>query len=222
MSYPEPLIIPGDSPSAVPRSVICISDEWIPYLVGVAEAMLRSTYWQGDEAERLQAQEWAAELISLLQGGCGDGVMETALFADIKATGVFGGASVAGWQTRTINSTVYSQTWASLNANTITLQPGKYLIEASAPALSVHRHQIALWHVTNQVLFGYGQNAFTNNGSVYATTASHLQTVLALSVATGFQLRHYTQSAVAIQGLGAAVSQGDEVYAMVKITKLSD
>lgn len=139
-----------------------------------------------------------------------------------EASGVAGGSSVAGTQTRVLNTVVANTiAGASLSANQITLPAGTYMVQASAPACQVGTHQISLYSVSSGTtqLLGTSEDSAA---STIVTTRSFISGVLTLTGTTVVRINHYTPTAYSGTGLGRAASSGlGEVYTQVLITKLA-
>ena len=147
-----------------------------------------------------------------------------AIIADQKSQGTDGGASTGGtWHTRDLNTELADPDGiVSISSNQFTLQAGSYFIEARAPSYQPTRHRLKLYQTSGSaadVAFG------TNEYSHYGSSASAIQTTaflscrITISTATTYEIRHYIQTTKAGNGLGVAVSQGVELYCLVKIFK---
>jgi len=109
------------------------------------------------------------------------------------------------------------------------LDPGRYIIEGSAPAYVIYSHQIRIWNVSDNVVAlledltteFYGTSEYTNfNDNV--VSRSFFQGYVSLSSQTTFRIEHFTTlSWVTGFGLNAGNSTTD-VYTIVKITKIAD
>jgi hypothetical protein len=139
---------------------------------------------------------------------------------DQKAYNVAGGNSIAGVQTRTLNTvTTNTITGASLASNQVTLPAGTYRIDASAPALTVYAHRVLLKNVTNNTWIATG----TREMSEWNTTSSKLTVVATFTATTVLRLDHETQYAQTGSGLGGdgtLTNAGPSVYARMVITKI--
>lgn len=135
---------------------------------------------------------------------------------DEKANGFGGGASVAGDQTRTLNTLVANTiTGASLATNQITLPAGTYRVRAHAPAFNVATHQLRLTNVTDNVVALRGTNEYT-----FATvqTRSIVEGRFTIAAPKAFVLTHYTNQVVAGNGLGVGIGIGViENYTTIEI-----
>lgn len=153
-------------------------------------------------------------------GALGTGYM---LLRDEKASGTTGGASIAGVQTRTLN-TVSANTiaGASLSSNQITLPAGTYRITASAPAANVNNHQAYLYNVTDSAISMMGTSEQTTAiaATDWVATSSVVKGRIVLATSKVFELRHNT-GGVYSSGLGVAASTGTEVYSWIEILKES-
>ena len=142
---------------------------------------------------------------------------------DQKASGIAGGSSVVGQQTRTLNTVVTNTiSGASLASNQITLPAGTYEVWASAPGNRTGNHKIKLHDILGSDV-AIGTSQFSNSAGGYAqTTSTILGHTFTISTTTTFELLQYTQTARATIGLGVATSSGDiEVYADVRIVKVA-
>lgn len=145
------------------------------------------------------------------------------LVRDEKAVNTAGGSSVAGNQTRTLN-TVLANTisGASLASNIITLPPGTYRISARAPYFG-NSHKIYLYDSTAGTVIDDGT---TENGLLGAadpiTTWSALTVRVTFTGVKGIKITHDTETAIATIGLGQATSFGTKsVYTSIEIIKES-
>lgn len=146
-----------------------------------------------------------------------------ATVVDQKSSGTNGGTATSGsWQTRDLNTTGGDfDKFATLSSNQITLDPGKYLIQAKAPAFQVGGHKAKLYDITNaaDVQIGSAENS---GGSAATGTSSEIYAVVSITSATTYEIQHRVASTVATSGFGgtdpslAAV----EIFTTVTITKL--
>lgn len=139
--------------------------------------------------------------------------------SDTKASNTQGGTSTsATTHTRTLNTeNTDTGNVVTLSSNQFTLIAGTYIIHASAPAYDSDGHKARLYNITDSVyLTGDEGGSARATGSV--STRSYINLELTISVATTFELRHYTQGGVTSFGLGVAVviSSVDEVYSVVE------
>lgn len=152
-------------------------------------------------------------------------LQQTAILKDVKTSGTSGGSSSATTvHTRTLNTVEGDSSLVSLSANQFTLQPGKYVINASAPAFSVDTHQIFLYSVTGSSYVIDGTSMSANSANAVNSTSA-LSGVLELTSATTYELRHWTFSAKTTNGLGIGVDgtnnpQTNEVFSVVQIDKI--
>jgi hypothetical protein len=152
-----------------------------------------------------------------------EGVFESQLFhvRDEKASGVDGGASVAGDNTRDLNTVVTNEiTGASLSSNQITLPAGTYFIQASAPAFKPNFHKIILYNTTDTSNEVIGLSAYSSSAESVQTTAMLCQrfTITATKV---FELTHQIHAAKATNGLGVSFTPTINIYANVMIWKVA-
>lgn len=143
-----------------------------------------------------------------------------AYFRDEKSATTSGGSSLAaGVQTRTLNTTVTNNiTGCSLSSNQVTVDAGTYYIEATAIAYNVNRHRGFIYDATAEstVLVGTSEICFDAVG-----TRSFVTGILSPTVTTAYELRHYTQTAVATFGLGAETNDGKvSVYSEIRLWRV--
>lgn len=146
----------------------------------------------------------------------GDNIM---IVRDEKTSGTTGGTPTgAVYQTRTLNTIQYNSLGATLAGNNVTVDPGTYYIEASAPAQTVGEHVLRLWNNTagTTAIQGTADRA-TAAGTM---TRSVVRGVVTFTVSTSIRLEQYFGTAVA-NGMGQATIQGTEVYAEMTIRKLA-
>jgi len=131
---------------------------------------------------------------------------------DEKTGGTAGGGSSAGTQTRTVQTVKVNEiTGASLGAsNDITLPAGTYDIDIRATVGgAVGLHKLRLYNTTTAAYITASEGL---NATATAAGVATLVTTLTLAAPSVLEIRHYTQNAVATVGLGAACSNGLEVY----------
>jgi len=147
-------------------------------------------------------------------GGGGGGLFDSyAIFQHTTSSGTGGGAtSSSTWNTRPINTTAVSQTWASISSNQITLSAGTYSIEWQETIYRSDATQSRFRNVTDSTTAALGL-AYRSDG----VGGGFGKTTIASSKT--FELQHYTQSNDS-NGLGNDTSSGeDNVFATIKITK---
>jgi hypothetical protein len=161
-----------------------------------------STYWRGDGS-------WTSP---------NQGVL---VVVDSKTSGTAGGASSAGAQVRTLNTTIRNTiTGASLASNQVTLPAGTYHVQASAPAFISDKHKVFWWDATNTTTTLSGTSEYSDATNVIQTR-SFLDGWFTASATTTYELRHYIQTARATNGLGVTTSFASttEIYAQVSVSK---
>lgn len=152
----------------------------------------------------------------------------TAYIKDVKANATQGGTFTSGaWRTRDLNTVSGDTELVTLLANQFTLQPGKYEIEATAPAFQVRRHKIKLYNVTSSIdaldtagnpIIGSAEIAHDSSTIV---TSSGFKNSLVLTGVTTFEIHHQCETTGTTQGFGVEAGFGvDEIYTQVKITKV--
>lgn len=149
--------------------------------------------------------------------------------AEEFATGVAGGASVAATQhIRALNTIIENGiTGASLNASTyrITLPAGEYFFDYMSPSHKTNSNFSFIYQVSPSPagIIGNGSNAYSGNADGTMTTSVGSNVITLTASSTIIELRHYTQTAQATNGLGLPMSftGRSERYATLKIWKIA-
>lgn len=155
-----------------------------------------------------------------LNSGTGSGTSQSiAIYEEQLASGTDAGASIAGTQTRALNTEVTdSDNIASISSNAVTPVAGTYLVEGYAICFRSNQHKLFLHDGTSNVLVGTSEYA---NASVEMQTKSFVEGIIVADGLTAYTLEHYTTTAKATNGLGVATSHGaSEVYSRLKLTKI--
>ena len=150
-----------------------------------------------------------------------------AVFVDQKPPSTSGGDSVGGtWTVRDLNTaTAFNGTAISLDGDTatITLDPGTYFVEASAPARDVASHMIRLRNVSTASTAIVGTSEVTDNDSDdNDVTRSFLAGYITVEgpEAETFRIEHRCASTVS-NGLGYSLNFDEpSIYTMVHIRKV--
>jgi len=153
-----------------------------------------------------------------------------AYLSDAQSPGTNGGSSVNGWQTRILNTvdgntTIFA---SALSGNFFNLLAGTYLSEGSVIARLADTHQARIWNVTDNILpvTDNGQQFYgtteQNNSSNPTSTRSFFQGQITISTNKQFRIDQFIETALATTGLGEAGAVGDEIYTIIKITKIAD
>jgi microcystin-dependent protein len=148
-----------------------------------------------------------------------------ATLSDVKASGTAGGTATAGsYQTRTLN-TIDDPTGivTSLSSNQWVLSKGEYYIEASAPAGACGNHKARLFNVTDSSVALLGSTKYSDNASFYADNNSTISGKIVITSNKTFEIQHRVGITRNVNGFGSASTFSDnEVYSIVKITKIKD
>lgn len=147
-----------------------------------------------------------------------------AILRDEKTTGTDGGSSSATtWNNRNLNTEVYdNKSIVSISSNQFTPIAGEYKIYAAAPAREAGAHRLRLYNVTGTASVDEGQNAASLiTGGMVVQNNAILNTAFTANGTDAYRIDHYTTSAKATTGLGAAVSDGtNEVYLEIVLEKI--
>lgn len=140
------------------------------------------------------------------------------LVRDEKAQNTPGGASIVGTQIRALNTVVANTiSGASLTSNQITLPAGTYRVNAWATVRDTDRNRAFIYNVTDAATLSLGSS---EDATTVLNSRSTINDRFTLAATKVLELRHYTQLAVASNGLGLEVNNGGvEVYSTVEIIK---
>jgi hypothetical protein len=122
----------------------------------------------------------------------------------------------------TANDTPDFATFDAVNSR-VTLPPGEYHIEASAPAYNVDQHQTRLWDFTDGAMIMEGTSEFAAEGAAGSQTRSHIKGHFTLNQETVIQLEHIMAADQINNGFG--VDSGfyiDNVYTHVQLWQIRD
>jgi len=156
----------------------------------------------------------------------------TGIIADVKSTNTPGGSSVAGWNTRVVNTELYDPnniitlsngtTGTNGTAKDFILQAGTYKIEVRAPydvtSAGYNVAILRLQNITAGTTVATGTSSSTNNDE----SMSFLTTTFTLASTATFELQQYLM-AYATYGCGypANVTGVTEMYTCISIVKLN-
>jgi hypothetical protein len=138
------------------------------------------------------------------------------------------------WNTRTLNNiNTNIPNFISLLNDQIILQPGSYLIQATAPACQVDAHQIRLQCINNASIgtIVYGTNAFSpqnrKSEMLVSQTESKLDTTLVVTQTMTLEIQHMGKIITignpnpGLVGMGYANGfTTNEIYTVVNIMKI--
>lgn len=151
------------------------------------------------------------------------------IMADVENSGINGGSSIVGWNTRVLNTVQASASSStpsaisySLTAYTITLnQPGKYYFHATAPAYVSDQHKLVIRDVSTNLILLTGTSQYGRDVD-FGYTLADLEGVISVTVPITVKLDHYISVATGIDGLGmqAGIPGVNEVYAKVLVQKI--
>ena len=144
-----------------------------------------------------------------------------ARIVDNKGSTIAGGSSIAGTQTRELNTIEYDRDGiVTLASNQFTLAPGKWRIIFSAPAYKCGGHQAMLVDVTaGNTTAAVGTAEFTSTGSGVTASRSFGTLEVELTSNNVYRIDHWTETSKSTDGLG--VTDGspaeDAIYTTVDI-----
>jgi len=141
-----------------------------------------------------------------------------ALIQEQKAQNKNGGAypMLGIWQTRALNTTIYDTAdITDLKQHQITLDPGTYMVRASAAAYRMGNTQLRLQNVdVNQTLIT-GDSAFVS-ATASAAIVCTLTGAFTIVIPTTIELQHQGSVVTNNTGMGMAANFGTEVYATIE------
>lgn len=146
-------------------------------------------------------------------------VSQRMVLTDLKSASTNAASSVAGVQTRDLNTIAYNTIpGATLAANAALLPPGTYVFRGRAPAASVGRHQAKLYNATASTTAIVGANALSALPDT-AMTDSVFTGVISVAVTTSFRIDHYT---FAVGSLGSSSGSGEpSIYSTLEIERIA-
>lgn len=150
--------------------------------------------------------------------------VQIAVFNDTETQGTNGGTFTSGaWQTRVLNTTQSSQSWASLSSNQITLSAGTYFVQGSGTARYVDTHQTRWQNITdsNTTVTGTSEQSGSSVVVNATTSRSFVTGVFTIAGSKVFELQHQCSTTAATSGFGVACNFTSEIYAVVSITKVA-
>lgn len=138
-------------------------------------------------------------------------VVQIALMYDSKSTTVDGGSAAATtWNQRDINQEIDDDDLVVISSNEFVPAAGTYWLIAQAVAHDVASHKLLLYNVTQTSEVERGLNMAT------LSQDSDIATLMMTFTANGtdsYRIDHYSETAIATDGLGEAVGDGTaEVY----------
>lgn len=141
---------------------------------------------------------------------------------DVRPDGVNGGDFESGaWRQRVLNTVEGESSMVSLENNQFELQAGKYDIEIEAPVRGViNTTQVKLRNISSSSDAILGTSMVFGAADDYGNCTA--KGIVTISSPTVFEVQHQAQTSKSVHGFGMATTfvAGNEVYTVVKITKL--
>lgn len=124
------------------------------------------------------------------------------------------------WSARVFNTGISGSSYITLDGTgtQITLQPGRYLIRASAPAYRVDGHATRLQNITDGTTSLLGTMEYCPSAADSSQTRSMIQGSVFIDTATVFEFQHRCSTTRATDGLGNYVSLGGQTSTFEEIT----
>ena len=148
-----------------------------------------------------------------------------AVLIDKKASGTAGGTFNTGaWRDRVLNEKLYDlNSYVTLVSSDFTLVAGTYVVEWSAPAFNVNKHQSRLWNKTDSVLVEAGTSEASGTSPAGELVQTRSTGIAHFTVAAGKSLtiQHQCHDSY-VDGFGADAAHGiSEIYTVVKIWRVA-
>ena len=153
-------------------------------------------------------------------GPAGFNAAPYAAIQDQKTQNTGGGTFTSGaWRTRDLNTLLADRSGiiVALAANQVTLGPGTYKVEASAPAYLAARNQTRLQNVTDGTTLRLGSSEYCGAANGDVQVRSYVKGEFALQSAKVLELQHQCQTTAATLGFGVPSNFGTEVYSTLEI-----
>lgn len=149
------------------------------------------------------------------------GSLQVAYLSHTVSSGTSGGTATAGsWQTRTLNTEVDPAGIVTLSSNQFTLGAGEYNIDGWAIFRRTDLSKLLIRNITDSTDAIIGVSTTAPDGLAVQVPAP-INGRISIASSKTFELRSRVQSTIA-EGYGQAPAFGvDEVYIVLKITKIS-
>jgi prepilin-type N-terminal cleavage/methylation domain-containing protein len=144
------------------------------------------------------------------------------IYTDKKDSTTAGGTCTSGaWRTRTLDTIRYEKDDSesfSLSSNQITLQTGKYYVEAEATSIALDRNTIIFYNISDGATDIQGDSSYSNSSSTTGGGMARLAGVVDISSAKIFELQHQCSNTQSTNGFGAHTTFTTDNY-YITITK---
>lgn len=158
-----------------------------------------------------------------------NGEIEVGIVVDRKANGTVGGSYTTANtdQTRTINTTIQSQSWLSISSNQITIDganyPGRYLIEWIGKSFRVDRWIEFLEDQSGPTIVSDGMNSYSVNASLTSSNSTLGYYEVDITTSKTYEIVHIaSNNSFNTNGMGVTHSLNTpdpETYCTVYITR---
>jgi len=233
--FAYPIAAPSTSDNAVPKYRSFISSAWTAWesLVNQTQlalkAPLASPVFTGNPTAPTPAtsdNDTTIATTAFVQNVLAGVPSVSSLFIcrEQANSGINGPAAAAAtWNVRSLGTVIFDGIQDAVSGGSyVQLPPGKYLIEATAPAMDVLDHKAKLVSIAPAVadlLLGTSEST-TPDGAAAVQSRSWITGVIELLVTTQVQIQHWTEGS-GILGKATAITGYVEVYATMKITKIA-
>lgn len=145
------------------------------------------------------------------------GQLKTWLITDIRSSGIYGGQAIIDtWTTRTLNSLdINSGANVLFAANQITIEAGSYNIEINIPFYRTGLTKIRLRNITDATNLTESHAMFINDGATLNISTHCLVTSTKV-----MEIQYYASNTIDESDLGVPMGIGNEMYTMIRISRL--
>lgn len=219
-----PYLTPDTAPGSTRCRVLIIPDdkEWLALVTGALSELTHAYNFEEFGTATPEETAQAFRDMLALYVDCEPTVSDLIIIQDQRTSGTHGGTFTAGAdRTRTLNTEVIDTgNHAALSSNQITLQPGTYHLTAWAIAWYVGAHRLKWHNVTDSVTI-IGSTEWIPQAN-QQTGHALISGVFTITSAKVFELRHRCSLGADNAGFGFSSGLGTEVYAEVKLERISD
>lgn len=217
-----PYLTPDTAPGTTKCRVLIIPDdkEWLALVTGALSELTHAyNFEQFGTATPEQTAQAFRDMLALYVD-CEPTVSDLIIIQDQK-TGSHGGTFNSGAdRTRTLNTEVIDTgNHATLSANQITLQAGTYRASCWAMAWYVGGHRLKLVNVTDSIEY-IGSTEYLPQTNLHNGRAI-VNCQFTIASAKVFELRHRCNLTAEVAGMGYSSSLNPDIYAEVKLERLS-
>lgn len=205
---------------------LSINYKWRRLVAELLQPLANSSFWSGSDPDIDDSVFNAAVLIEDLYTAEATGVTQSyAEFKQIVPSYTDGGSSVAGTNIRSWNNFAeFGTSFVTAQDGTnFTILPGLYHFYGTFAAYASARSRAVLYNTSGTLNPILGVSSFFQSVSPRSGGNAIIDDIARLIVSTQYQIHHYTQSAIAGNGLGLGVNDGyAQIFVNLRITRIGD